>query len=172
MQGVTSLSFWLQSWEHECCGPERRVGETVEVTLSFDGDVTTTDAVALFESDRNGRSRIVGEIDRQVGSFTGYLVHAPDVHFAVTRGNPPGDRVQCSGRLWEERHGPTEWPSSTLNVGQIEEIWYCTTGDAGGPETSTRIYNTSKRPPRSGDWAFRFVVSIQKPEMDATPTLP
>jgi hypothetical protein len=145
---VTRLSFWLQSWEHECCGPERRVGETVEVTLSFDGEVTPTDATPLIESYRNGQSRIVGDIDRHVGSFTGYLVHGPEVTFAVTQGNPPGNRVECNGRLWEERHGPTEWPPSTLNAGQIEEIWYCTTGVDGEPEASTRIYNTSRRPPR------------------------
>jgi hypothetical protein len=142
------------------------------MTLSFDGKVTATDVAPVIESDRNGRSRIVGEIDRHVGSFTGYLVHAPEVTFAVTRGNPPGDRVECRGRLWEERHGPTEWPPSTLNVGRIEEIWFYAIGDNGEPDASTRIYNTSKRPSRSGGWTLRFVTSTQRPEMDATPTLP
>jgi hypothetical protein len=55
-----------------------------------------------------------------------------------------------------------------LNTGQIEEIWYCTIGGDGEPDASTRIYNTSKRPSGSGGWAFRFVVSIQSLEMDAS----
>jgi hypothetical protein len=140
--------------------------------VSFDGEVTPSDAMTVVASDRNGRSRIVGEVDLKVGRFSGYLVRTPEAAFAVTRGNPPGKRVECSGRLREKRHGPEDWPPSATSTGQIEEIWYCETGEDDEPGTSRRIYNTSKRPPRSGGWAFRFVVSIQRPEMTAPPPLP
>jgi hypothetical protein len=156
--GVTSVSFWLRSWEHECCGPQRKVGDEIEATLLFQGDVHTTDVLPFFRSDRDGRCEAVGEIDQKVGKFTGYLVQVPGVTFAVLRGNPSGGRVLCDGKLWEQRHGPEEWPSGAQNTGRIEEIWYHRFGGNGEPDSSTRIYNTSKRPPNDGHWAFRIVI--------------
>jgi hypothetical protein len=161
MPMVTSLSFWLHSWEQECCGPERRVGHTVEATLLFEGEVRTTNAPPLFQNERDGRCVAIGEVVGKVGNFPGYLVRAPEVTFAVLRGNPPAERVACDGMLWEERHGPTEWPSEARNAGRIEDIWYCRIGDDGEPQTSTRIYNTSKRPARDCSWALRFVMELE-----------
>jgi hypothetical protein len=46
---VTEVHVWLTSWEHECRGDQRKVGDTVSVALSFDGSVEATDPNDHFE---------------------------------------------------------------------------------------------------------------------------
>ncbi len=160
---MTTLSFWLEVWQEECCGPIRKVGDTVEVNLCLDGEVRPTDEAPRFECDNDGRSDAVGEIDKKVGAFTGFLIHAPGVTFAVLKGNPPSQQALCFGKLWEERHGPEQWPSQAINVGRLDEIWFHPlTGNGESDGVPIRIYNTSKRPERKGNWALRFVLELEE----------
>jgi hypothetical protein len=109
----------------------------------LDGEVRPTDETPRFDCDDNGRCEAVGEMDKNVGPFTGYLIHAPGVIFAVVKGNPPGRQALCLGKLWEERHGPTQGPSQAINVGRLNEIWFHPLTQDGEPDgLPIRLYNT------------------------------
>jgi hypothetical protein len=131
--------------------------------LCLDGDVTPTEEAPHFSSNIDGRCDVVGDIDTNVGGFAGYLVHAPEVTFAVLKGNPRFQRGLCIGKLWEERHGPEKWPVEAASVGLLDEIWFHPLTQEGRADGAPiRIYNTSKRPARKGNWALRFVLQLEQ----------
>ena len=86
----------------------RRVGESVDLALTFVGDVAGT-----TEPDRilvlpDGTVRLVGSVTGRVSDAcadkAGTVVQSGNMQFAFS-GDAPADRVCCTGRLWEVRHG-------------------------------------------------------------------
>lgn len=151
---VTALRFWLDHWEHECCGDQRKVGDSITVTLSLEGSAEPSNEADLVQSDPDGEMVIIGEARRSMDTEPGLVVRSGDVEFGF-----PGDistaRVRCVGKLWEERHGsPGGGPATGEVTGRITGLqWHPATYEklAGsntrvGFGSPTVIYNTNKFP--------------------------
>ena len=150
---MTALQFWLASWEHECCGDARKVGDTITVNLSFDGTVHPTDEGDRVESFRDGRVLVVGETHESDAPQPGRLVTAGKVEFGFS-GKESSDRVRCEGQLWEDRLDPTDSPIGRTSGRIVGIRWRPAIVEMTGPKESKFvdyedgrvIYNTKKRP--------------------------
>jgi hypothetical protein len=115
---VVELPIWVESWVHECCGDTRRVGDVVELDLTFEGDVQPAagaDQIALLDG---GRVRVVGSVIGPASSHhtTGLLIESGALRFGIG-GAVPDDRAQCVGRLAELRHGYPSWTTAGEVIG-------------------------------------------------------
>jgi hypothetical protein len=100
---VTELHFWLVDWEHECCGDQRKVGDTVRVPLWFeDVPLSTKDPIGV-EPLWDGSMVVVGDVTNRRASQSFLLIDSGTVTVACRR-RFVGERLRCEGRLWEERH--------------------------------------------------------------------
>ena len=100
---MSEIHFWLVGWEHECCGDQRKVGDTITSYLAHQGAVSATEdeprAVAL----RDGTMDLVGDVTDLKLSQPAWLIDTGTIS-AGWRGEYPGGRVHCEGKLWEVRH--------------------------------------------------------------------
>lgn len=62
MGGVSEITVWLYDWEHECCGPTRRVGDTVKMKVSNDGDRLTEERHSMNEERRLPVESVSGKV--------------------------------------------------------------------------------------------------------------
>jgi hypothetical protein len=105
---MVALPVWIESWVCECCGVLRRVGESVDLALTFVGEVTGSTDPDRIDVLPDGKVRLVGSVTGRVDDAhadkAGTLVQSGNVQIAV-RGDAPAARVCCTGQLWEIRHG-------------------------------------------------------------------
>jgi hypothetical protein len=116
------LPVWIDDWVHQCCGDNRRVGETVDIDLTFEGDMLPAAGVDQITVLDGGRVSVVGRVigSATEGHTSGVLVESGALRFGVS-GNSAADRVQCTGRLVELRHGFPSWATA----GQVTGIQWC-----------------------------------------------
>ena len=120
---MTDLPVWLDDWEHECCGEDRRTGQAVQLSLAFSrtGSVEPATGPGQITVHDDGTVTITGT----AGATTGFdgpfgpgtLIQSGRVQFAI-HGDAPAARVRCTGNLYETRHGA---PAGTT-TGQIVGI--------------------------------------------------
>ncbi len=151
---MTEIRFWLDDWEHECCGDERKVGDKITVGLSLTGAAEVSDESDLVQSILDGEMVIIGDARKSIGTEPGWVVRSGDVEFGFP-GDLDGVHVRCVGKLWEERHGsPGGGPAIGEVTGQISGMrWhpaiYEKTSEGHsvvGYGEPTVIYNTNKYP--------------------------
>jgi hypothetical protein len=171
---VISLPVWIEDWAHECCGQPRRLGDPVELELTFDGDVRAAgDAPGGIELLDAGQVSIVGTaigpVTDEANQAGGTLIASGPVRFAI-HGDPPADRVRCTGRLWETRHGgPTGITTGELaGIRWRPAIIRHLSPEAGeiagylpGDElTSTEDWQEHRDDENADSWAFELTVSV------------
>jgi hypothetical protein len=157
---MAEVHLWLMSWEHECCGDHRKVGDTITVDLSFDGDIDPSTEPDHVEALRDGGMLFVGTGRDAHKSQPALIVQAGPVEFGAAGKYHPG-RLTCRGKLWEERHGdPGGGPAVGEVTGRITSIrWrpaiYEKTGMSGDDEYRSigygegeTIFNTDRYPGR------------------------
>jgi hypothetical protein len=168
---VTIVPVWIADWVYECCGQPRRLGETAQLDLTFEGDTQPASEPDVIEVLSDGQVRVVGTVAGPVADADnhtdGMLVTSGPVQFAV-KGKAPTDRVACTGRLWEERHGyPSgrttgelvgiRWrPAVLRHVGDV--LWAV---DGYGP--GTELDSTDNRPLRDEPDSWAFELTIRTP---------
>jgi hypothetical protein len=105
---MVALPVWIESWVCECCGVLRRVGERVDLALTFVGDVAGSTDPDRIDVLPEGKVRLVGSVTGRVDDAhadkAGTLVQSGNVQIAFP-GDAPAARVCCTGQLWEIRHG-------------------------------------------------------------------
>jgi hypothetical protein len=149
MRTVTEVHFWLVHWEHECCGDDRKVGDTISVDLSCAGSAEASDEPLSAVAQRDGSMTLVGDVSDLHQSQPAWLVSAGNVSVAWG-GKYPGGRIRLVGRVYEERHSEV----SAEVTGKITGIrWhkarYEKTKEGHrviGYEMPMVIYNTNKYP--------------------------
>jgi hypothetical protein len=100
---VNEVHFWLDDWEHECCGDHRKVGDRIKVPLWFGDLAVTTDDEPVVKPLPDGSMVVVGDVVNRKQSQPFLLVDAGQLTVAG-RQRFDGTRVRCEGRQWEERH--------------------------------------------------------------------
>jgi hypothetical protein len=100
---MNEVHFWLDDWEHECCGDHRKVGDRIKVPLWFEDLAVTTDDEPVVKALPDGLMVVVGDVVNRKQSQPFLLVDAGQLTVAC-RQRFDGTRVRCEGRLWEERH--------------------------------------------------------------------
>jgi hypothetical protein len=146
---VTEVHFWLDDWEHECCGDQRKVGDKVRVPLWFEDEPTVSEDAVSVESRWDGSMVVVGDVTNRRASQPFLLIKAGNVTVACRR-RFAGKRLRCEGRLWEERHEDSA-PEvrGTITGMRWHKALYERTDDGHrvtGYEQPTVIYNTNKYP--------------------------
>jgi hypothetical protein len=157
---MTSLSFWLDDWEYECCGDERKIGDRIVVGLSFDGPIQESDTVDRFETTPDGQTTLSGSTRSFGNKVFPWVVQVGKIEVGI-RSNPKFDHVHGIGRLWEERHADP--PATTGSVTSIK--WWnkiLKRDDNGtyrrvGFDNPQPVFNTEKRPgyPSDNDLKIR-----------------
>ena len=173
---MAEVQFWLQSWEHECCGDHRKVGDTITVDLSFDGNVEASTEPDHVEAFPDGEMLLVGTGEDAHKSEPALIVRTGPVEAGVV-GRYQSGRVSCRGKLWEERHGdPGGGPAVGEVTGQITSIhWrpavYEKTELSGDDEyrfvrydEGSTVYNTDKYPGRPKPMSPVLVDVLANPE--------
>jgi hypothetical protein len=98
----------IESWVCECCGILRHVGESVDLELTFVGDVAGSTKPDRIDVLPDGNVRLVGSVNGQAddahAATAGALVQSGNVQVGID-GDAPAARVCCTGQLWETRHG-------------------------------------------------------------------
>jgi hypothetical protein len=168
---VVDLPVWVPDWVHDCCGAERRVGETMDLQLTFAGDTVPDagpDSVVVLD---NGRVSVVGEATGPIGHAEGN--HTQGTRIASGRmkfalaGDAPAARVKCTGELEEIRHG---FPSD-VTTGLLTRIWwrpairrkldavsFVIDGYAPGEELAS---TEDRRRDGADSWAFLLTLRIE-----------
>ena len=167
---MTEVRFWLVDWEHQCCGDDRKVGDTISVDLTCCGSVKASDEPPSAIAQHDGSMILVGDVSDLHCSQPAWLVRARNVSVAWA-GKYPGNRVRLVGRVYEERHSEV----SAEVTGKITGIrWHKALYEKTKQghrvicyEVPTVIYNTNKYPgyPPSEDpkrAAFREAVRSGK----------
>jgi hypothetical protein len=107
------LPVWIESWVHECCGLNRRVGDAVELDLTFEGDMQPAAGVDQITVLHGGRVSVVGRVIGPVssGHTSGVVIESGALRFGISE-ESAADRAQCVGRLAEPRHGYPSWATA------------------------------------------------------------
>jgi hypothetical protein len=146
---VTEIHFWLDDWEHQCCGDQRKVGDRIQVPLWFEDVPTPSDDPAGVESLRDGTMVLVGDVINRRASEPFLLIDAGVLTVACRR-RFAGERLRCEGRLWEERHEePVPAVEGTITAMRWHKALYEKTDEGHrviGYEEPAVIYNTNKYP--------------------------
>lgn len=146
---MTEVHFWLDNWEHECCGDQRKVGDTVSVSLWCEDVPTPTEDSVGVASLWDGSMVVVGDVTNLRASQPFLLIDAGALTVACRR-RFAGDRLRCEGKLWEERHEePVPEVQGTITGMRWHEAVYEKTNEGHrviGYEKPTAIYNTNKFP--------------------------
>jgi hypothetical protein len=167
------VPVWIDDWVYECCGQTWRLGEAIDLDLTFAGDVravTDPDRIDVLD---DGQVVIVGAavgpVTNNEAHTEGTLIVCGAVKFAIL-GKVPGSRVMCSGRLSEIRHG---WPTGRTS-GELTGVrWHPaivrSTGDGGGViegyDPGEELASTDDWWERHGDddlhsWALELTVDV------------
>lgn len=157
---MTSLSFWLDDWEYECCGDERNIGDRVVVGLSFDGPIEKSDEVDRLETALDGQTMLAGSTHSFGSKEFPWVVNVGKIAIAISS-NPKHHHVHGVGRLWEERHA-----DAPTTKGRITSIkWWNKILQKESDGTYRRVafdnpqsvFNTEKRPgnPSANDLKIR-----------------
>ena len=149
---MTELYFWLEYWEHECCGDRRKVGDEIEVALTFSGVVEPIEDYESVLALDIGEMLVAGEV---AAGSDGWVVRSGAVSFGVEN-RLVSPRVRCQGRLWEIRH---ETAVTGMTKGRITDIrWRPALMSEDrhvlGYEAGQVIYNTDNRPEKPRPISF------------------
>jgi hypothetical protein len=167
---MVALPVWIASWVCECCGVPRRVGENVELALTFSGDVAATTEPDRIDVLPGGKVRLTGSVAGRVkdahAKKRGTLIQCGAVQFAIG-GKAPASRVCCTGQLWEIRHGyaagstrgtlsEIRWrPALLRKVGERSSV-------IDGYGAATRLNTTGDWPDEGPDsWALELILQVQ-----------
>lgn len=174
---VISVPVWICWPDYVCCGTSRRAGDTVELDLTFAGDVDAASEPDRINVQDDGQVVIVGAAAGPVldeGSHTdGSLIVCGDLEFAI-KGEAPARRVRCCGYLHETRHG---WPSGRTTgeltgIRWLPEIlrstgngeWLVEGYGAGEAHASTEEWRERARPdlddPYRHGWSLLLTVEV------------
>jgi hypothetical protein len=170
---VLTLPVWIDDWVYECCGQVRRLGEAVELDLTFGGDIRAATGPDSTDVLDDGQVVIVGSVLGPVadeGNHTaGTLIACGAVQFAI-RGDAPAPHVQCSGRLDEVQHGyPTGRTRGQLAGIRWRPAIVRPVGDGGGviegygpgeELTSTDDWRERLDEYDSRSWALQLAVNV------------
>jgi hypothetical protein len=100
---MAEIHFWLVDWEHECCGDQRKVGDTITVYLAYEGPVSPTEDEPTATVQRDGSMVLVGDVTDLKLSQPAWLIDTGTIAVGWS-GKYPGRRVRSEGKLWEVRH--------------------------------------------------------------------
>jgi hypothetical protein len=167
---MVALPVWISSWVCECCGVPRRLGEDVDLELTFTGEVAASTEPDRIDILPGGKVRLTGSRAGRVKDAhsrrRGTLIQSGAVQFAIA-GAAPARRVCCTGQLWQIRHGYAAgstrgtlsdilWrPALRREVGDRSFVI-----DGYGP--ATRLNATGDRPDDGdGDWALELILQVQ-----------
>ena len=79
---MVALPVWIESWVCQCCGVRRRVGERVDLALTFAGDVAGSTDPDRIDVLPEGKVRLVGSVTGRVDD-----AHADKAATLVQSGN-------------------------------------------------------------------------------------
>lgn len=168
---MINVPVWVHDWVHECCGETRRVGDTLDLELTFAGDAVADDGPDSVDVLPGGRISIVGAVDGLAGlaegnHTEGTRIASGGMKFAFTGGSPAA-RVRCTGELEEVRHG---FPSG-LTTGLLTGIQWrpaimrrvdAVSFAVEGYETGQELASTEDRPIEGPEnWAFVLTLRIE-----------
>jgi hypothetical protein len=148
---VIDLPVWAESWVYECCGPERSVGEPVELELTVEGEMQYAEVADRITVLDDGRVSVVGQVvgpSSSSGHTSGVRIESGLLRFGIS-GEAPADRVLCVGRLAELRHGYPSW----VTAGELVGIQWrpAIVVDRGG-YAEIVDYGPGRALSRTGDW--------------------
>lgn len=140
----------------------------MELQLTFRGDVAPADEPDSVHVPDDGKVRVIGTVTGPVNDpedhTPGTLITSGGLQFAI-EGDPPADRVRCTGELWEDRHG---WPAGTTTGRLVDIRWRPArltkvsdighTIDGYGP--GQKLNSTEQRHGHSDSWAFMLTVWV------------
>jgi hypothetical protein len=167
---VVDLPVWVPDWVHECCGAARRVGETVDLELTFAGDTVPAAGPDSVEVLDNGRVSVVGEVTGPGGvaegnHTRGTRIASGHMKFGLA-GDVPAARVRCTGELEEIRHGfPSDVTRALLTAIQwrpaIKRRLDAVSSVIDGYEPGERLASTEDRRRDDADsWAFLLTLRL------------
>jgi hypothetical protein len=146
---VVAVPVWIESWEYECCGKRRSVGDAVTLRPALHGVAEASDKPGGILAQPDGSVQIVGTVVGQVGNDhdndLAALVECGTLQFAAACAEGLVGRVCCTGRLWDTGHGfaggrttgrllDIRWrPALLRRVGEVESV---VVGFADGRELS------------------------------------
>jgi hypothetical protein len=176
---VINVPVWVYGSDYMCCGTVRHLGDVVELDLTFAGDVEPSsdpDRIEVLESDRVVIvGAVVGPVEGEENHTDGTLIRSGDLEFAI-EGQAPASHVQCSGHLYETRHGfPYGRTSGELSgICWLPEIlrsvgdgqWEVDGFGPGEEHSSTEEWRTRPDASGSGDsdllaWALVLTVDVR-----------
>ena len=107
---MVALPVWIESWAYECCGERRSLGDAVTLELASDGVAEATNEPEGIRVEPDGTVRVVGRVVGQIGSAhtnepSALVQCGASLQFAASAGQCQGERVRCTGKLWETGHG-------------------------------------------------------------------
>lgn len=166
---MVDVPVWVHDWVHECCGEARRVGDAVDLELTFEGDTVPAAGPDRAEVLEDGRVRIIGTVAGLVGLDEGHTegtrIASGRIQFAMAAAAPAA-RVQCTGELCEIRHGYPGGLTSGVLAGlrwrpaierKLDDVSVAIDGYEAGEELSS----TEDRPgDHAGSWAFVLTVRV------------
>jgi hypothetical protein len=133
---MTANHFWLDDWEHDCCGDFRAVGDfiTVRLHLSKEGVVVASDDDDLVAPLPDGQMLLIGESRESVDTEPGWILRTSGVDIGYV-GERTAPRACLRGEILESRHGsPDGGPPVGLVTGQIRSIrWRPNITETVGP---------------------------------------
>ena len=144
------LPVWIEDWVYECCGVNRRVGETVELDLTFEGDMLPAAGADQITVLDGGRVSVVGRVIGPAtgGHTSGVLIESGALRFGISE-ESAADRVHCAGRLAELRHGYPSWATA----GKVTGLqWRPGTEIDRGEHTEVVDYGVGQELQSTGDW--------------------
>lgn len=161
------IPVWMDDWEHECCGPLRRVGEeiTMQLFLGQDALVVATRSGNPIDAWADGVVRIAGT-SIEAGSGLRVLRAGSLAALSENHDLPLGEIV-CQGRLWLTQHPTTD--AHPVTVGRIRALrWHRSDVIEVAPHQfeihpdfrhGRSLQSTDQRPSVQ-HWVFGFIVDI------------
>ena len=152
-------------------GGARRVGETVDLQLTFAGATVPAAGPVSVEWLDNGRVSVVGEVTALPGVAEGNHTQGTQIasgrlKFALA-GDEPAARVKCTGELEEIRHGfPSDVTTGLLTGIQwrsgIKHKMDAVSFVIDGYEPGEELASTEDRRRDGADsWAFLLTLRIE-----------
>ncbi len=166
------IPIWMEDWEHECCGPEVKIGDRVawRVYAYVDDSLKTTAEECHILAVSDDEVEIVGDWAPQTvhsSAAFGALSRAP-LHVGVTirtGQQPRGSPVKYRGKIWNELHSEVQMDAvpgvvrgiyhHPAKLARVAEIGWKVVGFERGRPIPSNIEAGI-----GGSWAFRFLVEI------------
>lgn len=164
----------MQDWQHPCCGPPRKTGDLMTVSLRFAGKVENSGEESGIESGRQGDMVIVGPARDARCPQPGRIVQIGSLAFGVET-KLTGSRLRCTGKLWEERHVQGQPPIGVTTGPMTSVRWRPAILDRRGDNTDVVVgyqdghlfHNTEKLPDAKraqSPWVFVFTLEVDTEE--------